>query len=78
MFLFVLHAGATIPKFPEGCKEELSHGAELRHGGALARFLQFRGSRAWSLIGAAGGQRKSFQIRVRRFFPGGLFNDNRR
>jgi hypothetical protein len=62
MFLLLLHAGATIPRFPEGRKEELSHGAELRHGGALARFLQFRGSRAWSLIGAAGGQRKSFQI----------------
>jgi hypothetical protein len=50
----------TFPGFPKLICEELSRGAVLRHGGALARFLQFRGSRAWPLIDAAGGQRYSF------------------
>jgi hypothetical protein len=50
----------TFPGFPKVICEESSHGAVLRHGGALARFLQFRGSRAWPLIGAADGQGDTF------------------
>jgi hypothetical protein len=52
MFRYVLYAGANIRRFPEVSNEELSCGAELRHSGAVARFLQFRGFRAWPLIGA--------------------------
>jgi hypothetical protein len=38
--------------FPKVTYEDLSLVAVLRHGGALARFLQIRGSRAWPLIDA--------------------------
>jgi hypothetical protein len=35
--------------FPKAMGEDSSRGAVLRHGGALARFLQIRGSRALGL-----------------------------